>query len=199
MNEKTKPNTPAAKPAAPRAFAPCPPFLPPDVALSCTHVDEKGVTLRLWPKVEVVCGMLNVSYGPDGWVTRHYACGRALYCGLGVRMDNARGDGLFYRDAPCPSTYNLGADPAQREADGSFVAAAAMWGFGAGLLRMPDIFIPAGQVQVNPVAGPDGRTIRSYVLGERLTVDQIGYDVDGQVEAVQIVRATGGKVLWKRN
>ena len=28
MNEKTKPNTPAAKPAAPRAFAPCPPFLP---------------------------------------------------------------------------------------------------------------------------------------------------------------------------
>lgn len=109
------------------------------------------------------------------------------------------GDGLFYRDAPCPSTYNLGADPAQREADGSFVAAAAMWGFGAGLLRMPDIFIPAGQVQVNPVAGPDGRTIRRYVLGERLTVDQIGYDVDGQVEAVQIVRATGGKVLWKRN
>lgn len=49
------------------------------------------------------------------------------------------------------------------------------------------------------MAGPDGRTIRSYVLGERLTVDQIGYDVDGQVEAVQIVRATGGKVLWKRN
>ena len=49
------------------------------------------------------------------------------------------------------------------------------------------------------MAGPDGRTIRSYALGERLTVDQIGYDVDGQVEAVQITRATGGKVLWKRN
>lgn len=167
-----------------------------DLALCCVHVDEKGATFRVWPRVEAVCRALDDLARPGVWAARYFACGRAVYCGLALWDEQARD--YAYRDAPCPACYALGADAAQREADGALLAAAAMWGVGAGLLRMPDIFVPAANVQINPVAGPDGKTIRSYTLGERLTLEQVAYGPGGQVEAVQIARGTGGKVLWKR-
>ena len=104
-----------------------------------------------------------------------------------------------YRDAPCPATYAVGTDAGTVEGNGAFLAAAAQWGIGAGLLRMQDLFLAADKVQINPKAGPDGKTIRSYVLADRIRVEQIAYDDAGEVQAIQLINDRGGKVLWQKH
>lgn len=168
-----------------------------DVDLSVIKVDAKGVTLRLWPKVAAVANALDALAMIDGWAARHYMCGHAMCCAVGLYSDNT--NDYIYRDAPCPATYKVGPDAATAECNGAFLAAAAQWGIGAGLLRMQDLVLGADKVQINPVAGPDGKTIRSYVLADRLAVDRIVYGDDGEVAAIQLVNDRGGKVLWQKH
>lgn len=168
-----------------------------DVDLSVVKVDAKGVTLRLWPKVAAVANALDSLAMLDDWAARHYMCGHTMYCAVGLYSDNTAD--YIYRDAPCPATYKVGPDAATMESNGAFLAAAAQWGIGAGLLHMQDLVLGADKVQINPVAGPDGKTIRSYVLADRLTVDRIVYDDDGEVAAIQLVNDRGGKVLWQKH
>lgn len=168
-----------------------------DVVLSVIKVDAKGATLRLWPKVEAVLRYMNRLDQGGLWAARHYMCGHSLYCAVGFYHDGVCD--YVYRDAPCPATYKVGPDAVTVEGSGAFLAAAAQWGIGAGLLHMQDLVLGADKVQINPVAGPDGKTIRSYVLADRLQVDRIQYDDDGEVAAVRIVNDRGGKVLWQKH
>ena len=168
-----------------------------DLDLSVIKVDAKGVILRLWPKVDAVKRWMNALPNGGLWAARHYMCGHALYCAVGFCSERY-GD-YVYRDAPCPATYKVGPDTVTVEGNGSFLAAAAQWGIGAGLLRMQDLVLSAEKVQINPVAGPDGKTIRSYVLADRLAVDRVLYDDEGEVIAIQLVNDRGGKVLWQKH
>ena len=130
-------------------------------------------------------------YGDD-YNLRRYLCGKALYCAIAI------GDAT--RDAPCPAGYQVNADANLNEADGSLVAAAAEWGLGFGVFNLPPRRIGKEWLQINPVAGRDGKTIHHYVLGEKLTVAGIRYEPGGRVAEVHLRRSSDGSVIrWQVN
>lgn len=166
-----------------------------DIVVSVLDVDENGATIKLWPDAAAVrshLSVLEMAMGADSYSIRRYVCGRALYCA--IALDDAT------RDAPCPAGYQVNADANLNEADGSLVAAAAEWGIGYGVFSLPPLRISKDRVQINPVAGRDGKTIHHYVLADRLTVADIGYDTDGNVTEIKLRKASDGSVItWQAN
>lgn len=166
-----------------------------EIIVSVLETDADSVRIKLWPDAAAVRSRLSVlemAMGADTYSIRRYVCGRALYCA--VALDDAT------RDAPCPAGYQVNADANLNEADGSLVAAAAEWGIGYGVFSLPPLRISKDRVQINPVAGRDGKTIHHYVLADRLTVAGIGYDTDGDVTEIKLRKASDGSVItWQAN
>ena len=169
-----------------------------EVVLQVLEVNKAWAKLKLWPKVDAVRSILeefdrvcSLSYA-----VRHYACGRALYCGVGVASNTK--DELVYRDACAIGSYHLNADPAQNECESSFIAAAALWGVAAPVLQMPAFRFTADKVQINPVATPDGQRIKGYVLADILTCTGLAYE-DGKISLAQFTKRNGDKLLWQKH
>lgn len=164
-----------------------------EIVVSVLDVDADGVRIKLWPDVNAVRGHLSevVHLLPaDSYSVRHYVCGRALYCA--VAFDDVT------RDAPCPAGYQVNADANINESDGSLIAAAAEWGIGLGVFGLPAMRISKDRVQINPVAGRDGKTIHHYIMADKLTVAGIRYDTDGNVTEIKLRRSSdGGVIVWQ--
>ena len=157
--------------------------------VSVLDVDADGVTVKLWPAAYAVRRALGAM---GAYSTRHYVCGRALYCAV------AFGDVTC--DAPCPESYRVRKDANLNEADGSLIAAAAEWGVGTPVFALPPMRISKERVQINPVAGRDGKTIHHYTLADRLSVADIKLDDKGCIAEVQLRRASdGGVIVWQAN
>lgn len=157
--------------------------------VSVLDVDADGVTVKLWPTAAAIRRALDAM---GTYSTRHYVCGRALYCAV------AFGD--VTRDAPCPESYRVRKDANLNEADGSLIAAAAEWGAGTLVFALPPMRISKERVQINPVAGRDGKTIHHYVLADRLSVADIKLDDKGSIAEVQLRKASdGGVIVWQAN
>lgn len=157
--------------------------------VSVLDVDADGVTVKLWPSAIAVRHALGPAFGNS---TRHYVCGRALYCAIAL--------GDTTHDAPCPESYRVRKDANLNEADGSLIAAAAEWGIGAQVFALPPMRISKERVQINPVAGRDGKTIHHYALADRLSVADIKLDDKGSIAEVQLRKASdGGVIVWQAN
>lgn len=163
-----------------------------EIIVSVLETDADSVRIKLWPDAAAVRDKLGQTLYGDDYSLRRYLCGKALYCAIAI------GDAT--RDAPCPAGYQVNADANLNEADGSLVAAAAEWGIGYGVFSLPPLRISKDRVQINPVAGRDGKTIHHYVLADRLTVAGIGYDTDGDVTEIKLRKASDGSVItWQAN
>ena len=157
--------------------------------VSVLDVDADDVTVKLWPTAADARRALDAM---GTYSTRHYVCGRALYCAIAL--------GDVTRDAPCPESYRVRKDANLNEADGSLIAAAAEWGVGAKVFALPPMRISKERVQINPVAGRDGKTIHHYVLADRLSVADIKLDDKGSIAEVQLRKASdGGVIVWQAN
>ena len=144
-----------------------------EVTLSILEVDAEGVRIKLWPDVNAVRAHLEeccerMPGGLAGYSVRHYVCGRYLYCAVALAD--------ITKDAPCPSTYRVSSDAPTNEADGSFLAAAAAWSIGAGVLNLPPLRIPASKVHIVPQGKPGTNIIERYVMDDTLTLDDITKD-----------------------
>lgn len=157
----------------------------------CITVDRdgQGATVCLMPMVRAVERILTDTYGQYGWCSRHYACGGAIYCGIGV---DHRGT-FVYRDA-----VETDGSAGQSRSSASFIAAAALWGVGAGVLDLPVCHIGKNRCAINPVAGRDGRSIAGYVLADTLALEKIAYDDAGGVTAYQLRNKAGEAILWQK-
>ena len=169
-----------------------------EVDVQVVEVTKDWARVRLWPKVDAVRSILEdvcrEMHTP--FAVRHYACGRALYCGVG--MPPREDAEPVYRDACEIGGYHLeGNTPEQDECDSRFLAAAALWDVARPVLRMRPIRLSADRVQINPVADPSGQRIRGYALAETLTCDALAYE-DGELTMVQLVKRDGGKLLWQK-
>ena len=154
-----------------------------EVTLSILEVDAEGVRIKLWPDVNAVRAHLEeccerMPGGRAGYSVRHYVCGRYLYCAVALAD--------ITKDAPCPSTYRVSSDAPTNEADGSFLAAAAAWSIGAGVLNLPPLRIPASKVHIVPQGKPGTNIIERYVLDDALTLDDITYNGDGSVASLRV-------------
>ena len=140
-----------------------------EINVSVLEVAAEGVRVKLWPNADAVRAHLEEATarlpgGLKGYSVRHYVCGRYLYCAIAL--------GDITKDAPCPASYQVNTDSYLNEAEGSLVAAAAEWSIGKGVLALPPLRISKDRVQINPVAGRDGKTIEQY----KIYPLQVGYD-----------------------
>lgn len=170
-----------------------------EVVVQVLDVTKDWARVRLWPKVDAVRSILEESdqglfVAP--YAVRHYACGRSLYCGVGLFNEDV-GEHV-YRDACALSDYHVTGDPAQDECDSSFLAAASLWGVALPVLRMPAMRLSAEKVQINPVASPDGQRIKGYVLADTLTCTELGYEEE-ELSLVQFTKRNGEKLLWQKS
>ena len=169
-----------------------------EVVLQVLETTKDWVRIRLWPKVDAVRSILEEydSVCAMSYAVRHYACGRALYCGVGLANNTA--DELVYRDACAISTYHVTGDPAQDECDSSFLAAASLWGVALPVLRMPFMRLSAEQVHIIPDALPGSDRIKGYVMDDVLTCTELGYE-NGDLTLVQFTKPNGKKLLWQKS
>lgn len=170
-----------------------------EVVLQVLEVTKDWARVRLWPKVDAVRSILEESdmgFSAAPYAVRHYACGRSLYCSVGLFNEDV-GEHM-YRDACAISYYHMTRDPAQDECDSSFLAAASLWGVALPVLRMPAMRFSAHEVQINPVAGPDGQRIKGYVLADTLTCTELAYE-DGKISLAQLTKRNGDKLLWQKS
>ena len=167
-------------------------------AVQVVKATKDWALVRLWPKVDAVRGVLEDVCRDIGipFALRHYACGRAMYCGVGMPV-NSEGD-TVYRDACEIDGYHLdGNSPAQDACDSSFLAAASLWSVGLPVLRMPPIRVGADRVQINPVADPSGQRIKGYALADTLACTGLAIE-DGAVTLVQLTNGRGENIVWQR-
>lgn len=169
-----------------------------EVVLQVLEVTKDWARVRLWPKVDAVRSILEEydSVCAMSYAVRHYSCGRALYCGVGLANNTA--DELVYRDACAISTYHVTGDPAQDECDSSFLAAASLWGVALPVLRMPFMRLSAEQVHIIPDALPGSDRIKGYVMDDVLTCTELGYE-NGDLTLVQFTKPNGKKLLWQKS
>lgn len=169
-----------------------------EVVVQVLETTKDWVRIRLWPKVDAVRSILEEydSVCAMSYAVRHYACGRALYCGVGLANNTA--DELVYRDACAISTYHVTGDPAQDECDSSFLAAASLWGVALPVLRMPFMRLSAEQVHIIPDALPGSDRIKGYVMDDVLTCTELGYE-NGDLTLVQFTKPNGKKLLWQKS
>lgn len=163
-----------------------------EIIVSVLETDADSVRIKLWPDAAAVRSRLSVlemAIGADSYSIRRYVCGRALYCA--VALDDAT------RDAPCPTTYRVSSDAPTNEADGSFLAAAAAWSIGAGVLNLPPLRIPASKVHIVPQGKPGTNIIERYVLDDALTLDDITYNGDGSVASLRVRKRDGSVITWQ--
>ena len=158
------------------------------------EVDAEGVRIKLWPDVNAVRAHLEeccerMPGGLAGYSVRHYVCGRYLYCAVALAD--------ITKDAPCPTTYRVSSDAPTNEADGSFLAAAAAWSIGAGVLNLPPLRIPASKVHIVPQGKPGTNIIERYVLDDALTLDDITYNGDGSVASLRVRKRDGSVITWQ--
>lgn len=169
-----------------------PHLLRPDQAQVCEiHCTREQATLKLWPTPAGVRAAIAEQEGManERYVWRHYNCGALLFCGVGVSVD---GGSPLYRDAAPPKYYKDGAD-------GSFLAAAAMYDFGRGLMESHAFRVPGDRVRIDPEPAPDGKSIRGYKLGEKLHVGELAYAEDGSLQRATICNAAGEEVaVWQQ-
>ena len=167
---------------------------PGEIVVSIQKTDETGVTIKLWPDVSAVHNHLTDLTGLlpcDAYSVRHYTCGRFMYCA--IALDDAT------RDAPCPAAYRVHSDSATNESDGSFLAAAAAWGIGAGVFNLPPLRIPSSKVHIVPQGKPGTNIIERYVMDDTLVLDDITYNDDGTVARLQVRKRDGGVISWQVN
>ena len=164
-----------------------------EVVLQVLETTKDWVRVRLWPKVDAVRSILEEydSVCSLSYAVRHYSCGRALYCGVGLANNTA--DELVYRDACAISTYHVTGDPAQDECDSSFLAAASLWGVALPVPRMPFMRLSAEQVHIIPDALPGSDRIKGYVMDDVLTCTELGYE-NGDLTLVQFTKPNGKKL-----
>lgn len=169
-----------------------------EVVVQVLDVTKDWARVRLWPKVDAVRSILEEydSVCAMSYAVRHYSCGRALYCGVGLADNTA--DELVYRDACAISTYHVTGDPAQDECDSSFLAAASLWGVALPVLRMPFMRLSAEQVHIIPDALPGSDRIKGYVLDDTLDCTELGYE-NGDLTLVQFTKPNGKKLLWQKS
>ena len=93
--------------------------------------------------------------------------------------------------------YRVSSDAPTNEADGSFLAAAAAWSIGAGVLNLPPLRIPASKVHIVPQGKPGTNIIERYVLDDALTLDDITYNGDGSVASLRVRKRDGSVITWQ--
>lgn len=158
-----------------------------------------AVRIRLLPDPAAVLHIMDETFGPLGWTRRYYFADGRLWCGVGVY--NPVIGNYAVKDAAAPAGKFKISNPDKWKENGSFLAAAALWGVGGDLMALPSMTFAADQVDIDPVQKPGKRpsdppTVVGYRLHHALTVDKLLRADDGSIIGVQLLQGER-KVVWQ--
>ena len=122
---------------------------PQEVQVVVCECSADAVRVRLLPDPAAVWCMMDETFGTLGWTRRYYFADGRLWCGVGVYhplMNN-----FAIKDAAAPAGKLQISNPDKWKENGSFLAAAALWGAGADVMELPSLIFAADQVAIDPV------------------------------------------------
>ena len=178
-------------------FAPKPrQTAPQEVQVVICECSEDAVRVRLLPDPAAVWCMMDETFGTLGWTRRYYFADGRLWCGVGVYhplMNN-----FAIKDAAAPAGKLRISNPDKWKENGSFLAAASLWGAGADVMALPSMTM--GGVVIEPVyqrtAKGQSDQPTGYRLHGALTVDKLLRAEDGRIVGVQMLQGDR-KVVWQ--
>lgn len=139
-------------------------------------ISEKGCSLLLYKDARVDMVILDETVKPENWQRRHYECKGNLFCSVGIYTGS---EWVWKDDAGSESNT----EKEKGEASDSFKRACVNWGIGRELYTAPQIWIPAGKVNVEEARG-------KYTTKDRFYVEKIAYNERRQIVGLAI-RRTG--------
>ena len=145
-----------------------------EVEVRVGAIGSKFVTLLLYKNARVDMQILDETVGPERWQREHYECKGNLFCRVGIFFpDYTEPDWVWKADCGSES-YT---EKEKGEASDSFKRACTNWGIGRELYTGPTIYVPLEDAKVK-----DGTCYTKF------KVTEIGYDEDGKINALTIVR-----------
>ncbi|MGN0707403.1 MAG: hypothetical protein ACI4JC_05325 [Faecalibacterium sp.] len=172
---------------------------PDEAQVVLCECSEEAVRIRLLPDPAAVVRILDEAFGPLGWTRRYYFADGRLWCGVGV-YNPVMGNYAVKDAAPPAGKFHI-SNPDKWKENGSFLAAAALWGAGGDLMALPSMTFAADQVAIDPVHKPaknpnDPPVVAGYRPHGALTVDKLLRAEDGRIISVQLLQGEH-KVIWQ--
>lgn len=155
-----------------------------------------AVRVRCLPDPAAIVRMMDETFGPLGWTRRYYFADGRLWCGVGVY--NPLINNYAVKDAAAPTGKLQISNPDKWKENGSFLAAASLWGAGSDVMALPSMTM--GGVVIEPVyqrtAKGQSDQPTGYRLHGALTVDKLLRADDGRIIGVQFLQGDC-KVVWQ--
>lgn len=163
-------------------------------------ISEQGVRLRLIPDPAAIVRIMDETFGEYGWTRRYYFADGRLWCGVGVYHPLFANYAI--KDAAAPAWASTVRDSDKGKEDGSFMAAAALWGAGSDIMSLKPLSFKADQVSILPIHKKPTRAgeapvVVGYRLGSTLHVDKLLRNDAGRIIGVQLMDKEGRKAVWQ--
>lgn len=152
-------------------------------------VTANGVSLLLYKDARVDQNILDETVGPMGWKRRH--CRENANCIVSI-WDDDKGQWIEKEDTGTESNT----EKEKGLASDSFKRACFNWGIGRELYTAPSIWIKSENCDIYE-NGKDQRGRTKYGCNDRFYVSKIGYDTNRNINALEIKRRKGNRVVYR--
>ena len=120
---------------------------PQEVQVVVCECGPDAVRVRCLPDPAAIVRMMDETFGPLGWTRRYYFADGRLWCGVGVY--NPLINNYAVKDAAAPAGKLQISNPDKWKENGSFLAAASLWGAGSDVTALPSMTM--GGAPIDPV------------------------------------------------
>lgn len=152
-----------------------------EIECRVANTTQKGIMLLLYKDARVDQRLLDETFGVFGWQRHHEVIDGNLYCTVSVKNPET-GEWIEKQDVGTES-YT---EKEKGQASDSFKRACFNWGIGRELYTAPTIWVAKGNYKENS----KGSTY------DRFKVEEIGYDENGNINALDIINVNMDKVVY---
>ena len=158
-----------------------------EIDVRIATINERGCSLLLYKDARVDQKILDETVGPENWERKHELIGENLYCTVSL-WDDKKKMWVSKQDVGTES-YT---EKEKGQASDSFKRACFNWGIGRELYTAPFIWVDAkkGDVRIEDRNG-------KKMTYDTFRVDLIGFDKNGNINALRIVNEKLGKTVFE--
>lgn len=155
-----------------------------DIEVKVKKVTAKGAVLLLYKTARTDMDLLDEAVGAENWECDYREVKGNLYCGIGIRKDEAS-PFVWKWDCGIESREDDEGNQKKGEASDAFKRAGFKWGIGRELYTSPFIFVGAGDMNIDSQGGKN----RTY---DTFRVEKIAYQ-DRAISGLALINNRTGK------
>jgi len=158
-----------------------------EVDARVSTVSDKGLQLLLYKDARVDMTILDETVGPENWQRNHEVINGNLFCNVGIRIvrEDGTADWIWKQDVGVES-YT---EKEKGQASDSFKRSCTNFGIGRELYTAPFIWVKAEDTSIVPKGD-------KFTCYDTFTVQEIGYDSNGNINLLKIYGAKKKKVVF---